>query len=130
VAEQPRTRKGGYWLGLLANAGAAAVTMAALPLISQFKLNGATFSTLIVPAIIALANLIVVAAVITLLVDLALRGLNWRRPWIYALTCALTVFCFYMLLALVVGAIDPIFAMYLAVWPAAVGGWVLGLYRR
>jgi hypothetical protein len=130
VAEQPRTRKGGYWLGLLANAGASAVTMTALPFISQFKLNGATFGALIVPAIIALANIVVVAAVITLLVDLALRGLNWRRPLIYALACALAVFCFYLFLALVVGAINPIFALYVAVWPAAVGGWVLGLYRR
>lgn len=128
--ETPRTRKGGYWLGLLTNAGVAIVTMAVLPLISQFKLNGAALSTLIAPAAIALMNMTMVAAVITLLVDFALRGLNWRQPWIYALVCAIAVFAFYLFLAIMVGAINPIFALYVAVWPAAVGGWVLGRYRR
>ena len=125
-----RTRRGGYWLGLLANAGTAVVTMAALPFISQFKLNGTPLSALVVPASIALLNMIAIAAVITLLVDLALRALNWRRPWIYALACAVPVFCFYLFLAIATRGINPIFALYLAVWPAAVGGWVMGLYRR
>lgn len=123
-------RKGGYWLGLLANAGVAVLTMAVMPFISQFKLNGASLGDLLVPAAIALLNLVVVAAVITLIVDLVLRGLNWRRPWIYALGCALPVFAFYFFLSIMTGTINPIFAVYLAVWPAAVGGWVLGLYRR
>lgn len=125
----PATRRGGYWLGLLANAGTAILTMAVLPFISQFRLNGATLSTLIAPATLAVLNMIAVAAVLTLLVDLALRGLNWRRPWIYSLVCALAVLIFYLFLAIVVGIINPIFALYVAVWPAAVGGWVMGRFR-
>lgn len=126
----PRTRRGGYWLGLLANAGVSAATMAVMPFISQFKLNGSKVSDLIVPALIALLNLLAVAAVITLLVDFALRGLNWRRPWIYALSCAVAVFVFHLFLTFAGGKINPIFALYLAVWPALVNGWVLGRYRR
>lgn len=128
--EAPRTRRGGYWLGLITNAGVAVATMAVMPFISRFKMNGATLGDLLVPATIALLNVVAVAAVITLLVDFALRGLNWRRPWIYALACALAVFIFYLFLAIAGGAINPIFALYLAVWPAAVGGWVMGLCRR
>jgi hypothetical protein len=60
----PRTRRGGYWLGLLANAAVSAATMAVMPFISQFKLNGSKVSDLIVPALIALLNLLAVAAVI------------------------------------------------------------------
>lgn len=129
-AEAPRTRRGGYWLGLLANAVVAVLTMAVMPFISQFKLNGARVETLIVLGGIAILNVIAVAAVLTLLIDFALRGLGWRKPWIYALTCAVVVFAFYLALAMVVGTINPIFALYVAVWPAAVGGWVMGLYRR
>lgn len=128
--EPGRTRRGGYWLGLLASAGVAALTMLTMPFISQFKLNGAPLSALLIPGAIALLNMIAVAAVLNLLVDFALRGLNWRRPWIYALACALVSFVFYLFLALAVGTINPIFALYVAVWPAAVGGWVMGLYRR
>jgi len=126
----PRTRRGGYWFGLLTCLGVSAVTLALLPFISQFKLNGAALSTLVIFGGIALLNMIAVAAVIMLLVDFALRGLGWRRPWIYAVTCALTVLIFYLGLALVGGSTNPIFALYVAVWPAAVGGWVMGLYRR
>ena len=130
VAEAPRTRRGGYWLGLLANAAVAILTMAVMPFISQFKLNGARIETLIVVGGIAILNVVAVAAVITLLVDFALRGLGWRKPWIYALVCAAVVFAFYLAMTLAGGSINPIFALYVAVWPAAVGGWVMGLYRR
>ncbi len=129
-AEAGRTRRGGYWLGLLTNAGVAALTMLVMPVISQFRLNGATLADLAGPALLALVNLTAVAAVVTLLVDLALRGLGWRRPWIYALACALATLFLYVALALAAGVINPIFALYVAVWPAAVGGWVMGLYRR
>lgn len=125
-----RTRRGGYWLGLLANAGVAVLTLAVMPFVSQFKLNGAAVETLIVAGGIAILNLIVVAAILTLLVDFALRGLGWRKPWVYALTCALLTLVFYVAFSLAGGSINPIFALYVAVWPAAVGGWVLGLYRR
>jgi hypothetical protein len=130
ASETPRTRRGGYWLGLLANMVTAVLTMAILPFVSQFKLNGSKIETLVVVGGIAILNIVAVAAVITLLVDFALRGLGWRKPWIYALVCAVVVFAFYLTLALVVGTINPIFALYVAVWPAAVGGWVMGLYRR
>ena len=130
VAEAPRTRRGGYWLGLLANAAVAILTMAVMPFISQFKLNGARIETLIVVGGIAILNVVAVAAVITLLVDFALRGLGWRKPWIYALVCAAVVFAFYLAMTLAGGSINPIFVLYVAVWPAAVGGWVMGLYRR
>lgn len=130
TAEAPRSRRGGYWLGLLTNAVVAILTMAVMPFISQFKLNGAKVETLVVVGGIAILNVIAVAAVLTLLVDFALRGLGWRKPWIYALVCAVVVFAFYLALAMVVGTINPIFALYVAVWPAAVGGWVMGLYRR
>lgn len=130
LSEAPRTRRGGYWLGLLANAGVAVMTMALMPFSSQFKLNGAAAETLVLVGAIAILNLIVVAAVITLLVDLALRGLGWRRPWMYALACASVLFAFYIVLAIGGGSTDPIFALYVAVWPGAVGGWVMGLYRR
>lgn len=126
----PRTRRGGYWLGLLANAGVATLTMAVMPFISQFKLNGAAFGTLIVLGGIAILNIIMVAAVLSLVVDFALRGLGWRRPWVYALCCASVTLAFYVALAFAGGSTSPIFALYVAVWPAAVGGWVLGLYRR
>ncbi|WP_291832298.1 hypothetical protein [Brevundimonas sp.] len=130
VAEAPRTRRGGYWLGLLANAAVAILTMAVMPFISQFKLNGSRIETLIAVGGIAILNVVAVAAVITLLVDFALRGLGWRKPWVYALVCAAVVFAFYLAMTLAGGSINPIFALYVAVWPAAVGGWVMGLYRR
>lgn len=104
--------------------------MAAMPFISQFKLNGAPLQALILPGGIAILNMTVVAAVIFLLSDLALRGLGWRRPWIYATVCAVTTLAFYVGLALLTKAINPIFTLYVAVWPAVVGGWVMGLYRR
>ena len=70
--------------------------MAVMPFISQFKLNGARVETLIVVGAIAILNVVAVAAVLTLLVDFALRGLGWRKPWIYALVCAAVVFAFYL----------------------------------
>ena len=126
----PRTRQGGYWLGLLTCALVSAATLAVMPFISQFKLNGAPYSAILLIGLIAVLNTTVVAAVLLLLTDLALRGLGWRRPWIYALSCALVVFLVYLGLALLDGKTNPIFTLYVAVWPAAVGGWVMGLYRR
>lgn len=125
-----QTRRGGYWLGLLTCALVAAATLAVMPFISQFKLNGADYAGLMIIGAVAVLNTTAVAAVLMLLVDLALRGLGWRRPWIYALSCAFVVFAFYVALALAGGTINPIFTLYVAVWPAAVGGWVMGLYRR
>lgn len=125
-----RTRRGGYWLGLLTCALVSGATLAVMPFISQFKLNGADYAGLVIVGAVALLNTTAVAAVLMLLVDFALRGLGWRRPWIYALACAFLVFVFYLALALAGGTINPIFALYVAVWPAAAGGWVMGLYRR
>lgn len=125
-----RPRRGGYWLGLLAQLATATITLVLMPFISQFKLNGATLSTLAAPAALALLNLTAVGGVLMLLVDLALRALGWRNPWIYALACGLAALVFYAALALAIGLINPLFALYLAVWPAAVGGWVLGRSRR
>lgn len=125
----PRTRRGGYWLGLLCMGVVSAATLAVMPFISQFRLNGAAWTSLLVPGAVAVANTIIVAAVLHLLVDLALRSLGWRRPWIYALACAVAGLVFYVAMALAFGVINPIFALYVAVWPAAVGGWVMGLYR-
>jgi hypothetical protein len=125
-----RKRRGGYWLGLLTQLVVATGTMALLPFISQFRLNGATLATLAAPAAIALANVTVVAAVLMLLVDLVLRALRWRNPWIYAAICAVLGLIFYGAMALATGLINPIFALYVAVWPLAVGGWVLGWRRR
>lgn len=125
-----RTRRGGYWLGLLASMVVSAVTLAVMPFISQFKLNDTPYSALLVVGTIAVLNVTVVNAVLFLLTDLALRGLGWRRLWIYALGCAFVVFLFYLALALLDGTTNPIFTLYVAVWPAAVGGWVMGLYRR
>ncbi|MFC7380163.1 hypothetical protein [Brevundimonas sp. GCM10030266] len=130
LSDAPRTRRGGYWLGLLASAATAVVTMAAMPFISQFKLNGAPIQALIVPGAIAVLNTTVVAAIIFLLSDLALRGLGWRRPWIYGAVCAVATLVFYVGLALLTKAVNPIFTLYVAVWPAVVGGWVMGHYRR
>ena len=129
-AEPSRPRRGGYWLGLLAQLATATMTFGLLPFISQFRLNGATFATLAAPAALALLNVTAVAAVLMLLVDLALRALGWRNPWVYAASCALAALIFYVGLALGVGLINPIFALYVAVWPMAVGGWVLGRWRR
>jgi hypothetical protein len=130
AAETPRTRRGGYWLGLLVYIAATALTMALMPFISNFKANGAEIGTLLVAGAIGLLNLAPVAAVILLLVDLALRTLGWRRPWIYALVCGLVVFGFHFALVLAGGRTSPIFLMYVALWPAAAGGWVMGLFRR
>lgn len=129
-AEASRSRRGGYWLGLLAQLATATVTLALLPFISQFRLNGATLATLAMPAALALLNVTAVAAVLMLLIDLALRALGWRNPWAYAVSCAVAALIFYVGLALAVGLINPIFALYVAVWPIAIGGWVLGRSRR
>ena len=131
-AQEPkaRTRRGGYWLGLLTCTLVSAATLAVMPFISQFKLNGAPYSAMLVIGAIAVLNVTVVSAVLMLLTDFALRGLGWRRPWIYALSCALVVFLFYLALALLGGTSSPIFTLYVGVWPSAVGGWVMGLYRR
>lgn len=123
-------RRGGYWLGVLTQVLVSAATMAVLPFISQFKLNGAALATLAAPAAIALANVTVVAGVLMLLVDLVLRALRWRNPWVYAVACGVLGLAFYVGMALATGAVNPIFAFYVAVWPAAAGGWVLGWRRR
>lgn len=128
-AEPARPARGGYWVALFVQAGVSALTLVVMPFISQFRLNGSTLATLAVPAAIALLNVTVVAAVLMLLVDLALRALGWRNPWVYAASCALPALVFYVGLALAVGRINPIFALYVAVWPIAVGGWVLGRLR-
>lgn len=129
-AAPARARRGGYWLALLIQALVSTATMAVLPFISQFKLNGATLATLAAPAAIAVVNVTVVGAVLMLLVDLVLRALRWRNPWVYAATCGLLGLIFYVGMALATGRINPIFAFYVAVWPTAAGGWVLGWWRR
>ena len=116
-------------MGLLTQLAASMGTMALLPFISPFRLNGATLATLAAPAAIALVNVTVVAAVLMLLVDLILRALRWRNPWTYAAVCAALGLAFYAAMAMATG-INPIFALYVAVWPAAVGAWVLGWWRR
>ncbi|WP_343794094.1 hypothetical protein [Brevundimonas kwangchunensis] len=108
----------------------SAATMAAMPLISPFRMNGASLASLVVPGAIAIAEMVVAAAILNLLIDLALRTLGWRRPWIYALACGAATAALYLSMVLAFGTINPIFALYVAVWPAAVGGWVMGLYRR
>ncbi|RZJ86822.1 MAG: hypothetical protein EON88_23985 [Brevundimonas sp.] len=108
----------------------SAATLAVMPFISQFKLNGAPYSAMLVIGAIGVLNVTVVSAVLMLLTDFALRGLGWRRPWIYALSRALVAFLFYLALALLDGTLSPIFTLYVGVWPSAVGGWVMGLYRR
>ena len=125
-----RKRRGGYWLGLLTQLAVSMGTMALLPFISPFRLHGATLATLAAPAALAVANVTVVAAVLMLLVDLVLRALRWRNPWTYAAACAALGLPFYVAMALATGLINPIFALYIAVWPAAVGAWVLGWWRR
>jgi hypothetical protein len=80
---------------------------------------------------IASANVALMATIPYLLVDLALRALNWRRVWAYAMAGGIAVYvvCGVVLMMLGPGS-GPIFLVGMAFVPGAAGAAVMGLFRR
>lgn len=125
-----RTRRGGYPLGVLAVAVAGFAGMAVASLIPFLNPTGASVLDILGIAAMAVVNITVVAAILMLPVDLLLRTLNWRRPWIYALFCGLILYILCFALGSIGGRLNPLFLVGIALWPGAAGGWVMGLFRR
>lgn len=116
----PRTRRGGYWLALLGVLITFLVLMPTLGAVSGSSLSGIA-SALPVAAL----NLLAVAAIVLLVLDLLLRWIGWRNPWVYAAACGSALFA----VCLITRA-SPFYLVPMALIPGGVGGWILGWSRR
>lgn len=125
-----RTRRGGYPLGLLALVAAAYLGAVAMSLVPSLNPRGTPVLAILEVATRAVFNLTLFAALPMLLVDLLLRTLNWRRPWIYALSCGLTLYALCAIPEFLIDRSVPVFLIGIALWPGAACGWVMGLFRR
>jgi hypothetical protein len=125
-----RTRRGGYPLGLLAFVAAAYLGAVVMSLVPAMNSTGVSILAILGVATMAIVSLTVVAAIPMLLIDLVLRTLNWRRPWIYALACGVILYALCLGLEFSNGRFNPHFMAGMVLWPGAAGGWVMGLFRR
>lgn len=116
---RPQTRRGGYWLAVVT----VPTVFVAIALAGGLLTGSlAEVLTVIPPSALSLT---VVAAVVLISADLALRRLGCRKPWVFAVVCgfALYALCF----------VTPLGAVHLilfALVPGFSGGWVLGWSRR
>ena len=125
-----RTRRGGYWLGLLTAPVVALIGVVVMALLPLTNPTGAPLTRVLLIVPVALINVTVVTAILMLPVDLILRTLNLRRPWIYALVCGLTVYVsVFLLMALLSLGTSLLFLLGICGLPAAAAGWVMGLFR-
>lgn len=118
--DAPQTRRGGYWLGLIT----VPVVFAAIALIGGL-IQGMSFADWLTVTPPSALSLSIVAAVVLLAADFSLRGLGWRKPWIFALVCGLVLYglCF-------VTPVRGLPLILFALVPGLCGGWVLGWSRR
>jgi len=120
VRSSPKTGRGGYWLGLLSVPATFLVIATGMGIFS-----GSPLSELLAELPASAFSLCVVAAVVLLLSDFALRRVGWRNPWAFAVVCGLALFgvCF-------VTSLPAHYLVPFALIPGFCGGWVLGWSRR
>ncbi len=118
--DAPETRRGGYWLGL----ATVPATLAIVGLIGGLWQRTPVINLMIaIPA--SALSLSIVAALVLLVADVALRALGWRQPWVFAVVCGLALYglCF-------VTPVRGINLLLLSLIPGLCGGWILGWSRR
>ena len=134
VAQNP-SRSARAWVAypaaVLAVATAAWLGMVVMALIPAFNRSGTPVGTIAALAVIGGLNITVVSAVLMGLVDLVLSLFRYRRRWLYsaAVACLAYVFCLW---AGSLGGGVPSLILYIGMVliPAAIGGWILGHFRR
>ena len=126
VRQRNAPRRGGYWLGLLTVAVAAIVGVGVLSFVPAVNPTSSDLTSIPGVVLVAVINVVFVAAVVMALVDLLLRKLNLSQPVIYALACGAPAYG----LMLLVGMGTPLFLLGMVFWPIAAGGWVMSLFRR
>lgn len=126
-----RTRRGGYWLGLLTVPIAALICTVLMTFLPATNPTGVPLPRVLAVFPLAVLNFTVIAAVLMPLLDLVLRATNGRRPWIYALVCGTVIYlATFLLMAMLALAANLLFLLGMCGIPAAAGGWVMGMYRR
>lgn len=118
--DSPQTRPGGYWLGLVM----VPATFAMIGLGGGLR-QRTPLSELLVAIPASALSLSIVAALVLLVADVALRALGWRQPWVFAVVCGLALYglCF-------VTPVRGLNQVLLALVPGLCGGWILGWSRR
>lgn len=130
-ADRPVISWQAYPSAILAVAVVSYLTMNAMALIPAFNPSRTPIGTIAVLALIAALNITIVAGIIMALVDLVLSLVRYRRQWLYCAAVGGLAYAF----CLWVGSLgdvvpNPVLYIGMALIPAAIGGWVLGHFRR
>jgi len=128
---KPVARRGGYPLALLTvgvGSYLAALFMAFVPFFNPTKRS---FGEVAMVAPLAVLNVLIVAAVVLLLVDLLFRALKVSSIWAYAMAGGGLTFglCFGLALALGSNALLLALTAVMVLVPTIMGGSVLGMFR-
>lgn len=128
--ERGGSRRVGYLWAFLAIAVSSFVSpaiMATLPALNRSGQTQARIAQATVENV--MPSLLVVCAITLPLIDLALKTVNRRQAWLYAVINAVAVVLFYNCAMGIMGAMSPLWTLGLALLPATLGGYVLGVFR-
>lgn len=128
---QPAARRGGYPLAVLTVGVSSYLATLLMAFVPFFNSTNQSVGEVAMVAPIAVLNVVIVAAVILLLVDLVFRALKVRALWAYAAAGGLLTFgvCFGIALAVGSNALLLALTAVIVLVPTTLGGCVLGMFR-